>query len=169
MPLQSHRGCSSCTLRATSFNTSSSCASEATRSSTSDLKSSPSPAFSLIDGVLPQMERHPPIITPPQREIREDPIGGGPTTALLGPQPIKVGYLLQVRLCFQENLEPQFFGRSTFQKTALAGEEPRGVPHQEDAAARRVLHYADQLPALARSLVDRLLQGRLRSAALAGV
>src|SRR5215216_7572995 len=51
----------------------------------------------------------------------------------------------------------------------LAGEEPRGVPYQEDAATRRVLRHADQLPALTRSLVDRLLQGGFRRAGLAGL
>src|SRR5215212_8651068 len=51
----------------------------------------------------------------------------------------------------------------------LAGEEPRRVPYQEDAATRRVLRHADQLPALARSLVDRLLQGSFRRAGLAGL
>src|SRR5215203_667308 len=59
------------------------------------------------------------MITPPRREIREDPTEG-----------------------------------------ELAGEESRSVPYQGDA---------DQLPALARSLVDRLLQGSLRSTGLAGV
>src|SRR5215204_3412840 len=69
---------------------------------------------------------------------------------------------------------PQFAckgaSRSALTRTALlAGEKPRRIPHQDDAAARRVLRHADQLPALARSLVDRCLQCRLRRASLAGV
>src|SRR5215210_1340709 len=65
------------------------------------------------------------MITPPRREIREDPTEG-----------------------------------------ELAGEESRSIPHQDDATARWVLRHADQLPALARSLVDRLLQSSLRIAGL---
>src|SRR5215212_7095840 len=71
------------------------------------------------------MERLPPMITAPRREIREDPTEG-----------------------------------------ELAGEESRSVPYQDDATARWVLRHADQLPALARSLVDRLLQSSLRIAGL---
>src|SRR5919112_2915403 len=69
MPLQSHEGCASCTLRTTSFNISSLGASEATSASTSDLKSSRRPVFSPIDGILPYLERLPPMITPPRIEI----------------------------------------------------------------------------------------------------
>src|SRR5215213_114907 len=69
MPLQSHEGCASCTLRTTSFSTSSSGAPEATSASTSDLKSSRIPVFSLIDGILPYTERLLPMITPPRKEI----------------------------------------------------------------------------------------------------
>src|SRR5215203_4354544 len=69
MPLQSHEGCTSCIRRTTSFNTSSSCPPEAASASTSDLRSSRSPVFSLIDGILPYLERLPPMITPPRKEI----------------------------------------------------------------------------------------------------
>src|SRR5215217_2316641 len=72
----------------------------------------------------------------------------------------------------QINPEAQRHGmqcRGGSQTALLAGEKPRRIPHQDDAAARRVLRHADQLPALARSLVDRRLQCRLRRASLAGV
>src|SRR5215217_3108314 len=139
MPLQSHDGCASCTLRTTSFNTSSSGAPEAASASTSNLKSSRSPVFSLIDVIPSYTERLPPMITPPRKEI----------------------------------LKPRFASRggsgTAHLRTALAGEKPRRVPHQDDAAARGVLRHADQLPTLARSLVNRLLQGSLRRAGLAGI
>src|SRR5215212_8047401 len=139
MPLQSHDGCASCIRRTTSFTISSSGASEATSASTSDLKSSRSPVFSLIDGILPYTKSFPSMITPPRREI----------------------------------LKPQFARRSgsrtAQRRTALAGEEPRRIPHQDHAVGRGVLRHTDQLPALARSLVDRLLQGGLRRASLTGL
>src|SRR5215212_8511899 len=69
MPLQSHNGRASCIRRTASFNTSSSGAPDATSVSISDLRSSRSPVFSLIDGILPYMEHHPPMITPPQRDV----------------------------------------------------------------------------------------------------
>src|SRR5215211_4567706 len=139
MPLQSHDGCASCIRRTTSFSISSSGASEATSASTSDLKSSRSPVFSLIDGILPYTKSFPSMITPPRREIPK----------------------------------PQFARRSgsrtAQRRTALAGEEPRRIPHQDHAVGSGVLRHTDQLPALARSLVDRLLQGSLRRACLTGV
>src|SRR5215212_8521370 len=69
MPLQSQDGCVSCIRRTTSSKTSPSGAPDATSASTSDLKSSRSPVFSLIDGILPYTERLPPMITPPRKEI----------------------------------------------------------------------------------------------------
>src|SRR5215211_846794 len=69
MPLQSQAGCAPCTLRTTSFKTSSSGAPEATSASTSDLKSARRSVDSLIDGILPYLERLPPMITPPRIEI----------------------------------------------------------------------------------------------------
>jgi len=74
----------------------------------------------------------------------------------------------------RRDLMPRFAcrggSRSALTRTALlAGEEPRRIPHQDDAAARGVLRHADQLPALARSLVDGRLQRRLRTAALTDV
>src|ERR687898_3449876 len=69
MPLQSHNGRASCMRRTASFNTSSSGEPEATSVLISDLRSSRSPVFSLIDGILPYMEHHPPMITPPQRDV----------------------------------------------------------------------------------------------------
>src|SRR5215204_623675 len=142
MPLQSHEGCASCTFCTTSFNTSSSAAPEATSASTSDLKSSRRPVFSPIDGILPYLERLPPMITLPRIEI---------------PKPCRGGF--QTR--------PGF--KPTQTRTALSGEEPRRIPHQDDAVARGVLGHADQLPAVARSPVDRLLQGSLRGDTLADV
>src|SRR5215204_3265273 len=131
MPLQSQDGWASCMSRTTSFNTSSSGASDATSSSTPALKSSRSPVISLIDGILPYTERLPPMITSPQRDVPKPhlPCRGGSRTA-----------------------------------PALTREEPRRVPHQDDAVARRVLRHADQLPAVSGSLVDRRLQSRLRRA-----
>src|SRR5215213_9427528 len=138
MPLQSHEGCASCTLRTTSPSTSSSGAAEATSASTPDLKSPRRPVFSRIDGILPYLERLPPMIAPPRIEIPK------PDARDL------VGALREAPL-------------------SLAGEEPRRVPHQDDAVARGVLGHADQLPAVARPPVDRLLQGSLRGDTLADV
>src|SRR5919112_2851012 len=138
MPLQSHNGRASCIRRTASFNTSSSGAPDAMSVSISDLRSSRSPVFSLIDGVLSYMKHHPPMITPPQRDVSKP---HSPVGAVREPPKI----------------DP------------LSGEDPRRVPHENDAGARGVLCHADQLPAVARPLVDRLLQCRLRGEALAGV
>src|SRR5918993_462257 len=121
MPLQSHSGRASCTRRTTSFNTSSSGPPDATSVSTSDLKSSRSPVVSLIDAILPYTERNPPMITPSHRDVPKSPF------------------------------HCRGGSRTAHARSALSREEPRRVPHQDNAVGGGVLRHADQLPAVAYS------------------